>query len=372
MNSNLIYHVAEAVQKKDQYVEFDSLDFDLNVGEGRSLVKNSVRLLGDLDVLDNGGANTANIYFDPVTGAHAFIDSCQIAFVDGPNAGLKENIQNYARYVAMSEMATKCPEDALNASSVCELKGFDHQTSKLFANGRTTRNSGAKISANQDFSLKPVCALNKMSGGNLSYDKSGQIRLTLNLAQNRSALMGSDLNNAQDSYALINPRVTYQSILTEPKQQDTIMRTIYNVKNTIQSNFASVSARVPAVCDSVTISAQLQSAENTAPFSNYECNMPKGLEELQFLFNDSTNEYISYSITDLTEMLQRGINSIIDNGHNIVSGNRFADNKNFITGLAFNGYVDLSNQKFTMQIKSGADNANAYNLYMYFHSIMSL
>ena len=372
MNSNLIYHISEVVAKKDSYVEFDALDFDINVGEGRSLVKNSVRFLGDIDVLDNGGANAVQLYFDPVCGAHAFIDSCQIAFTDGPNAGLKENIQNYARYVAMSEMATRCPEDALNASSVCELKGFDHRTSKLFANGRVTRNSGAKPTANQDFSLKPVCALNKMSGGHLAYSKSGQIRLTLNLAQNRSALMGSALDNTQDSYAILNPRLTYQSVITQPKEQETIMRTIYNVKNTIQSNFASISARVPAVCDSVTVSAQLQSAENTAPFSNYECNMPKGLEEIQFLFNDSTNEYISYSITDLTEMLQRGINSIIDNGHNMVSGNRFSDNKNFITGLGFNGYVDLSNQKFTIQIKSGADNANAYNMYFYFHSIMSL
>jgi hypothetical protein len=372
MNSNLIYHVSEVVQKKDSYLEFDSLDFDINVGEGRSLVKNSVRLLGDLDVLDGGGANSAEIYFDPICGVHAFIDSVQVTFTDGANVGVKENIQNYARYVAMSEMATKAPEDALNGSSVCELKGFDHKTSKLYANGRITRNSGAKPTGNQDFSMKPVCALNKMSGGNLSYSKSGQIRLTMNLAQNRSALMGSDLDNNADTYAIINPRVIYQSVLSEPKEQDTIMRPIYNVKNTIQSNFASISARVPAVCDSVTMSAQLQSAENTAPFSNYECNMPKGLEELQFLFNDSTNEYISYSITDLTEMLQRGINSILDNGHNMVSGNRFSDNKNFITGLGFNGYVDLSNQKFSVQIKSGADNANAYNIYLYFHSIMSL
>ena len=372
MNSNLIYHVSEAVQKKSSYVEFDSLDFDINVGEGRSLVKNSVRFLGNLQVLDNGVANTVEIYFDNVCGAHSFIDSCQTVFVSGPNTGLKENIQNYGRYVAMSEMVTKAPEDALNASAVVELKGYDNKTSKLFANQLATRNSGAKLNDLIDFSLKPVCVLNKMSGGNLSYEKSGQIRLTLNLAQNRSALMGSDLDNSQDTYQLTNPRVIYQSVMTEPKEQETIMRSVYNVKNTIQSNFASVSAMVPAVCDSVTCSAQLQSNENSAPFSNYECNNIKGMEELQFLFNDSTNEYISYVISDQTEMLQRGINSILDNGHNMLSGNMFSDNKNFIFGLGFNSYVDLSNQKFTVQIKSGADNANAYNLYMYFHSIMSM
>ena len=372
MSQSLIYHVSECVQKKNEYIEFDTLDFDINVGEGRSLVKNSVRLLGDINVKDNGGANAAEIYFDNIVGVHAFIDSCQVNFVEGKNGGLKENIQNYARYVEMVELATKCPEDAFNAKSVCELKGFDERTSKLFANGRVTRNTGAKITKNQDFSMKPVCCLNKMSGGNLSYEKTGQIRLSLNLAQNRSSLMGSGFNPTQDTFAILNPRVIYQSVPSVAKEPQTLLRTIYNVKNTIQSNFANISTKIPAVCDSVSISFQRQQRENTAPFSNYTCETPKQIEELQYLFNDSTNEYISYVITDQTEMLQRGINSIIDNGHNAISGNRFGTNENFITGLAFNGYVDLSNQKFSVQIKSGVDNNVPYNVYMYFHSIMAM
>ena len=372
--SDLIFHLAECVQKKDNYVEFDALDFDINVGEGRSLMKNSVRLLGELDVLDNGGENSVELYYDHITGAHSFIDSCQVSFMEGPNSGVKENLQNYGRYVSMVEQATKAPEDSLNASMVCELKGFDSKTSKLFANGRRTRGGGGGtiLKNNQDFSIKVVCALNKMSGGNLSYSKSGQIRLTLNLAQNRSALMGSALNNAQDTYRIINPRVIYQSVLTNPKEEQTIMRTVYNVKNTIQSNFANVSAKVPAISDSCSVSFQRQDQENIAPYSNFECEKPKDLEEIQYLFNDSTNEYISYVISDLTEMLQRGIDSIVDNGHNMVSGSRFNSNKSFITGLAFNGYVDLSNQKFSVQVKSKADNVTPYNIYLYFHSIMSV
>jgi len=369
---DLQYHIANAVSKKDKYVEFDNVDFDLNVGEGRSLVKNSVRLLGDLKVLDNNGANASQIYFDNVVGVHSFISSCQTTFLEGNNAGLKENIQNYARYVAMVENATSVPEDAFNASKVCELKGVDTKTSKLFANGRTTRNSGAKLTADQDFSMKPMCVLNKMSGGNLSYDKSGQIRLSFNLAQNRSALMGSDLDNSQDSYEIRNPRVIYQSVITQPKEQQTIMRSVYNVKNTIQSNLANISAKVPVTSDSLSISFQKQDKENTAPFSNYQLEMPKGLSELQIMFNDSTNEYITYALTDLTEILQKGIDSIVNNGHNMVSGNRFSSNQNFIAGLAFNGYVDLSSQKINLQIKSDANNANAYNVYLYFHSIMSV
>jgi hypothetical protein len=370
--SGLLYHRAEPESKKDSYVEFDALDFNINVGEGRVLVKNSVRLLADLQVRDNGARSATDITFDPRCGAHAFIDSVQVAFLEGPMAGQKENINNYARYVAMLQTATKCPEDSLNASDVCELKGFNVETTTLYSKGRVTRNSGTKLTNDQDFSLKPVCALNKMSGGDLPYSKSGTIRLTCNLAPNRSALMGAAYNQAQDDYQLSNVRVTYQSLPDMGKNQQSIMRTVYNIKNSIQSSFANVQARVPIVADSVSVSVQQQQREQTSPFSNYLSESPPGLKSVQFLFNDSTNEYITYKIEDRTEILQRYIDSFIDTGHNGVSIDRLNSNQSFGMGLSFNGYVDLSNQKFSVQIDSAIDNTQPYNVYLYFHGIIAM
>ena len=370
--SGLLYHQSQPESKKDSYGEFDALDFNINVGEGRVLVKNSVRLLADLQVLDNGTRSATDIGFDAKCGAHSFIDSVQVSFLEGAMAGQKENIQNYARYVGMLQAATKCPEDALNASDLVELKGFDIETTIVYSKGRTTRNSGTKLTKDQDFAIRPVCCLNKMSGADLPYSKSGTVRISLNLAPNRSALLGPALNNTQDSYVIINPRLIFQSLPDEGKNQQTIMRTVYNVKNSIQSNFANIQARVPAVADSVSVSFQRQNREQTAPHSNYNAEKPVGISEVQFLFNDSTNEYISYKIKDITEMLHRYINSFVDTGHNGVSVDRLNSNQSFGLGLSFNGFVDLSNQKFALQLQSAIENTDPYNVYMYFHGIMAM
>lgn len=370
--SDLQYHRAECEQKKDSYIEFDSLDFNINVGEGRVLVKNSVRLCADLRILDNGARSAVEINFDPKCGAHAFIDSATTQFLDGPMSGQKENVQNYSRYVAMQESCTKTPEDSLNASMVVELKADDEATTVLYSKGRVTRNSGTKITQDQDFAMKPVCMLNKMSGGHLPYSKSGVIRLSLNLSPNRASLMGLVYNQAQDSYELRNPRLLYQSLPDVGNNQQTIMRTIYNIKNTIQSNFANIQARVPAIAEAVSVSFQRQDREQSVPFSNYLLNQPCGIEEIQFLFNDSTNEYISYKIDDKTEMLQRFINSFKDTGHNTISGDRFNANNTFGLGMSFGGFIDLSTQKFALQVRSKINNTQPYNCYMYFHGLMAV
>jgi len=370
MSFGLIYHSSEPESKKDVYTEHTNLDFNINVGEGRVLVKNSVKLVGDIRVLDNAARNATDIYFDHVCGAHSFIDSVQVQFIDGPNAGSKENCQNYARFVSMSEQAMKCPEDAFSKSSVMELKSADERGSIIYSKGRTTINTGAKVTLDQDFAIAPHCILNRMAGDHLPYSKSGVIRFTANLAPNRSALMGAAYNQAQDSYEIRNPRVLFQSIPDDGKQKQSVMRSIYNVKNSILSNFSNVQARVPAVCDAVSISFQRQSREQAAPFSNYQCEEPRALDEIQFLFNDSTNEFISYVISDQTEMLDRYIESFNVTGHNRIAGSKYKDNRSFGVGLPFNQPVDLSNQKFSLQVKSGASNVLPYNCYMYFHSIM--
>jgi len=56
----------------------------------------------------------------------------------------------------------------------------------------------------------------------------------------------------------------------------------------------------------------------------------------------------------------------------VFSAGKLQRNGNFIAGLPFNGFIDLSNQRFNLQLVSDIDSANPYNLYLYFHSLMSL
>tara|TARA_R100000773_G_C4216116_1_gene114826 strand:- start:914 stop:2041 length:1128 start_codon:yes stop_codon:yes gene_type:complete len=372
--SGLRYHRVEPTQKKDFYTEFDTLDMNIAVDMDRVLVKNSCRLVYDLRIKDNNARPTdANrIYYDNRAGGHAFIDSVQVEF---DMMGQKENIQNYSRSVVMEDVALKCPEDNLNASAVCEIKGYDEDTSHLYSKGRVTRNSGAKLPADFDgrgdvnVALLVNCCLNKMSGGDLPASKTGMIKLSINLAPNSSALMGASLNNAEDSYEIRNPRLLYRTLPDNGGNSQTIMRTMYNTKNSFQSNFASLNVKAPVKATGVSISFQRQDQEQVAPFSNYKMAKPRNISRIEFNFNNAV-ERISYPIEDLNEMRQRFVDSYLDTGHNSTGGDRRNDNSNFGVGISFGGIVDLSNQSFGVQITSGADNQNPYNIYQYFHGVI--
>jgi hypothetical protein len=47
---DLRYHLSQALNKKESYVEFDNIDFTISPGVNRKIVGGSFRLLGDVTV----------------------------------------------------------------------------------------------------------------------------------------------------------------------------------------------------------------------------------------------------------------------------------------------------------------------------------
>lgn len=371
--NGMLYHSAVPEATQTSYVEYNNVDFVLNVGQGRSLMRNTVRINGEIAITQDGTAVSAGgVYLDFRIGAHGVIDSIQTVF-GGAGGGIKENIQNYARWVEMGAVGTLYEDDYLNASNQCELRSPNEYTSGVLAGGEVTQNTGTKVSTDLDFSVKPVCILNKMNGDHLPFEKSGEIRLTINLARNMSALMGKN-QGAASTYTLKNLHCSYHSVPTAGvwSKTATSMRSVYNVKNTILSGSANISAQVPAICDSVSCSFQRQNRENTNVFNNYQLETVEGIRRVQFLFNDSTNKYVSYVMNDQNEMLHRYIDSFKDTGHNQVNGDCFRTNSGFGLGLDFKGFVDLSRQRFALQLDSDVTNQKPMNVYMYFHSLISV
>lgn len=372
MPENMLYHSAVPEATQTTYIEYNNVDFVLNVGEGRSLMRNSVRINGDIEITSDGTTRSAgDVYLDFRIGAHAVVDSCQVVF-GGQGGGVKENIQNYARWCEMAAVGTLYEDDYLNASNQCELRAPNEVSAGIIAQGEITKGT-TPVTTDQDFSIKPVCILNKMNGDHLPFEKSGEIRLTVNLARNMSALMGRN-QGAASTYVLKNLHCSYHSVPTVGKWSNTktTMRSVYNVKNTILSGSANVSAQVPAVCDAVSCSFQRQNRENTNVFNNYQLETVENINRVQFLFNDSTNKYVSYVINDQNEMLHRYIDSFKNTGHNQVSGDCFRNNSGFGIGLDFQGFVDLSRQRFAVQLDSDVNNTKPMNIYMYFHSLISV
>ena len=379
MNSTIVYHSADPESLQSSYIEYNNVDFVLNVGEGRSLVQNSVRILGDVLITTDGNTRVASagdpggIYFDYRIGIHAVVDSCQVSFGGGNSPGIKENIQNYARWVGMTSIATDNEDDMLNASKQVELRAPNEKASDLLARGLVTDNSGTKITEDMDFAFKPACILNRMVGDHLPLEQSGEIRLTLNLARNISALMGAS-SDSNSTYQISKLRCSYQSIATvgNPMDNKISMRSVYNVKSSVQSAFANVQAQVPAICDACSVSFQRQEDENVPILNNYSSEKVPGIRELQFLFNDSTNKYITYQINDQNEMLHRYIDSFSNTGHNQANLDTFRGNGGWGVGLNFQGFTDLSQQRFGLQLTSNITNLSPYNVYMYFHSVVSV
>jgi len=368
------YHSATPEATQSSYVEYNNVDFVLNVGMGRSLMRNSVRLVGDVYVSKDGtaapgGRADGKVYMDYGIGIHSVIESCQVTF---GNSGTKENIQNYARWVKMQGAASFYEDDLMNASNQVELRGPTELIAAKYAKGEATLNSGTKFTDDLDFSMKPSCILNKMTGDHLPLEKSGEIRLTFNLARNMSALMGAN-QGVSSTYELKNLHVTYQSVATEgdPMKTMTQMRSVYNVKNTILSRSANISAQVPAVCDSISCSFQRQDKENINVANNYDLEMVQGIRRLQFEFNDSTNKFITYEESDLNAMIHRYIDSFRNTGHNQMLLDTFRSNNGFGIGLHFAGFVDLSKQRFNIQLTSDVDNTKPMNIYSYFHSVIN-
>ena len=363
----ILYHQVTPQSEKSIYNQFDQVSFLISVGEGRSLVPNSVRICGDIRVLEAGAGATGTVstggrQYSRNVGASSVIDSIS---VQTQNQGLIENSQNYCRYVEMDSVASLNQLDMNNGQHACELKGVNNESMISLAKGIAPNlTTGTAVSRDPDFSVKPLICLNKMDR-DLPFAKSGIVTLQVNLQRDMTALFGS-LQDSASSYELRNLKCTYKSIEDPKNNQPVNMGVVYNVKSNILSGTASISANVPAVCDAVAINF-IEAAHDSVPvYNSYKMENIHSVNEVQYLFNDSTNSLVAYRITDQQEMVERFLDAMSNSSHNQVSIDNWRANSGFALGLNFDEGVDLSSNRFTLQLNSGVTNAHPCNVYMYF------
>ena len=150
------------------------------------------------------------------------------------------------------------------------------------------------------------------------------------------------------------------------------MRTKLNIKQSIQSSFANISTKVPAVCSGVSISFQTQAREHTALHDNQNLEELPNLTKLQFLFNDNLNQSVAYQIDERGEALMRYVESLSLSEKDSVNINNVNSNNSYGLGYNFGAAVNLQNQKFTVQFESGIDNTTPFLVYLYFHSFYKM
>jgi hypothetical protein len=344
-----IFNTVQPEALKDSYGEFDTVDFVLTF-ENQSLVLNSLKLEGTVELSD-----PVNSYVDFNTGIHGIIDTIA---VDTQNQGNRENLTEYGNYVKMYSETNLAPEDFYNSAFISELRsgGIDYCKGMFKANPKP------------DFCFKPLICLNQSVGQNnlLDFSKTGAITIRMRLNRNVNFLFG-DANDATKTYTVTNLKLSYNTV-NEKSPEPVQMKTYVQLKQNLTSQLANVNTKVPAVCYSVACSFLPKSKANLPQFNQYQTYNLPGLQEVVFMFNDSTNTYITYPLRTQEEVIQHYIRSLNETGHNLIKSQNSL--KGFGIGLNFEGMVDLRNQKFNVQIRSGI--VEDYIMRMYFLSLIQM
>lgn len=393
-----LLHSVECENVRTSYAPFDTVDFNLNF-ENRSLICGSIRLEGNIHVTAPDGSTSLlgineAVSNDHRIGCHGYLHSFQTTL---QNAGNIENIVEYPRMVATLDNGSLTDNDLCSAKYVCEGRSPDIKIQRSIVQNRVPvdkgggpvgtsqfehRGSGFQTNDDKsavdevipDFSIKPKIALNNVVSGNalLNYGTSGQIRISTTLERDILALQNQELTDSY-TYRMSNLRVTFASV-PAVKQSPIQMRSHLCLKSTINSNLSNVSSKVPAVADSVFISFLRQDRESKKQFCNTNLEKIPSLDVVRFMFNDSTSKYISYEIKKVPEMIMEGIKAVNKASPNQsgVTMAKLDASKSFMIGLDMGAPIDLSNQKFNIQIESGASTTTQFLMFAYFSSILSL
>ena len=363
----------------ENYTPFQTVDFLIDA-RGRKLLKNSIRIEGDITALDAVGGNpitfASNVKIDNSIGAHTFFDSWS---VETENKGVLENLQNSPRHNAMVSRATLASDDLLSSQYVAEARGpvevnGNYVLQKVSDNAYVA--GQAEIAANQtqpSFSIMPQICFNRMGGDDYSFNKGGFIRVSCILAPANQALFGGGA--AAKDYTLQNLALRFQTREDDGSQGPMLMKSYVNVVSSVQSTATTVSARVPSQSvNGVALSFVKQSVVNDPQQNSHALESLPQWSTIEYLFNNSLQQYLTYTLRDESDAVHRGLEALETAGHSQVSAKTLKANKGQIMGLPFQEYVDLSNQKFTINFKVDSNSiaAEPMDVQMYFSTLISM
>jgi hypothetical protein len=359
---------------KSLYKEFDIIDFICSF-PNRKMLANSVRLSFTMRVGQAGGdLTTQDIKWNSYVGGHNVIEGIT---TETTLQGQLESIHNYPRQVAMIAGATLDMNDLMNASKSCEMRGPDDMYSAIQLRGVRVKPwvDGDESSQDNSVSLKLHFCLNRASSvdGDLgvSYNKTGNIRISLQLNRLVDTLYGADVN-ATTSYNVYNPRIEFLSV-AEDNAKNTLQFQVSNsIKQLVNSSLSNLGLKAPVIANSCSVSFIEQIRESQTGFDNTQCEQLPNVSRLDFNWNNTTNQGITYTIRDNPEIIERYLESLKTSGHNSASLVRIQANKHWGVGISFGEFIDLSKTTLNVGITSEVQTTNPYTAIFYFSGIVNL
>lgn len=279
------YNLAQPSNIKPTYTPYDQLDFTCKPSRGRSVKKNSFRLVGNLLVTKQTVASAGAfvpvtpedmVFMNPFVGAHGVVKNISSV----ANDRILENISFYPRFVGMKTQAEASLEELTSSSEhAVELKGL--QTNVLLG-------APSEPSLGIPFSFKPVCALNR-SNTDLPQSKFEQMKLLMTLgsavesfycSKPQPAVTADDYILAL-SFAISNVQLSWIEVLEVPIPR-TVFRTCYLTTQTVVSLNSQIYVTSPTVYDAVSCSFILQADRNKIYKDDNMCEYLRSINRLEF------------------------------------------------------------------------------------------
>jgi len=363
----ILHHRVIPTSASESYTPNQTVDFHLQV-PGRKIINNSVRIEGTVTVFRSDGVaiitQADNVKLDAFTGAHAFI--AQISS-EVESKGMIETLNNYPRYVSVAAKASMSPDDTLSMKMQAEMRCGGRSDNGKYALQRVVTRSQSVAgtapavtdSEPASFSIKPMCAINRASGNDYSFDRLGFMRLSLILAQSRDAIFGFDSTTLAGTvaerkpctYTLSNLALRFSTIPEDGDSSPALYRSYFSTVNSISSTASSFVSRVPSKrVNGVTCVFIKQSDARAFDQNSQELQVVPQFDSTEFLFANSVSSGIEYRITDDHEAIERGIQSLSSTGHSNVSVQTLQSNDCYVIGYNFDSYMDLSQQLFSQRL----------------------
>lgn len=367
MSNNFVYNEVEPEALQSAYQEYDQIDFRLN-HVGYALAPNSIRLMADVVLEKEGDAvetGSAKVYYDKMLGGHAFIDS---VVVSSQNQGNIENFNNYGRYEKMVRTGTKSEDDFFNSEMVAEMCAvYPEETQKIMQGYKLDDATETKVE-DANFFIRPDICFNNMQGGAVSYNKTGEIVVSVRLARTNACLFGADMDSTYD-YKLKNFKLAYNTIPDAPEYAGAVQMLIKSsLVSTVNSSHSIVSVKSPIVADSVIMSF-ISAGDDFQPKPNsYRLETLPAISSVEYQYNDSTNAMVSYDIDNMPELLHY-TEEAFKSSVNDFSLAKLENNKGFCIGFQF-GYQQLINSKINVVINSSIQ--SDVNVYTYLNGVLSI
>lgn len=339
------------VSRKDEYKQNDIIDFELNF-EGKALREKTISIGGVFKVVEVAGGAVLNSRDYMIDSAIGVSSAFRTITSSCDKLGTVETLSDYPVIKKASILASSLPEErALETIHTMEgVVNDDAVTNRLL-------NADTKI----PFSVKPIICFNN-SVGPVSYAKTGQIRISLQLNTNSNVIFGNPANPLE--YIIEDIFLLAEVVPVAKEGGALVMKTRHNLSYAVESNNLNLQMNSPLNC--IGFHASYLNQANRANNENtYDFTSPE-VRRVEYSWNDVLSGLVSFPIETREEILYNSL-KLFGNDHD----NEYETRLDLqLLGLSFEE-IQLKTRALTLNLEQELNGVN-YDLIVTFICLMKI